>query len=46
MRRLVEALGSTLQFETRAGWGTRFFFELQLSPHISLSPHASAAHAL
>jgi len=45
-RRLVEALGSTLQFETRAGWGTRFFFELQLSPHLTLSPHARGEHAL
>jgi signal transduction histidine kinase len=32
-RRLVEAQGSTLQFETRTGWGTRFFFELDLPPH-------------
>lgn len=29
-RKLVEALGSTLEFETRPGWGTRFFFELEL----------------
>ncbi len=35
-RRLVEALGSELQLETRADWGTRFFFELKLpaaDPH-------------
>ena len=31
-RRLVEAMGSTLQVETRAGWGTRFYFELDLPP--------------
>jgi len=32
-RRLIEAQGSTLQFETRPGWGTRFFFDLDLPPH-------------
>lgn len=31
-RKLVEALGSELKFETRAGWGTRFTFELDLPP--------------
>ena len=31
-RRLVEAMGSTLQVETRSGWGTRFYFELDLPP--------------
>lgn len=31
-RRLVEAMGSELEFETRPGWGTRFFFELALAP--------------
>jgi len=31
-RRLVEAMGSKLQVETRPGWGTRFFFELPLPP--------------
>jgi len=31
-RKLVEAMGSTLEFETRAGWGTRFYFELDLPP--------------
>jgi signal transduction histidine kinase len=31
-RKLVEAMGSELRFETRAGWGTRFFFELDLPP--------------
>ena len=29
-RKLVRALGSTLELETRPGWGTRFFFELDL----------------
>jgi signal transduction histidine kinase len=31
-RRLVEALGSELKVESRADWGTRFFFELDVSP--------------
>jgi len=31
-RKLVEAMGSELQVETRAGWGTRFYFELQMKP--------------
>jgi len=31
-RKLVSAMGSTLQFETRETWGTRFFFELNLPP--------------
>lgn len=31
-RRLVEAMGSTLQVETRPGWGTRFSFALDLPP--------------
>ncbi len=29
-RRLVEVMGSELHVETRAGWGTRFYFELEL----------------
>lgn len=29
-RKLVEAMGSELEVETRRGWGTRFFFELTL----------------
>jgi signal transduction histidine kinase len=29
-RRLVEAMEAELRLETRAGWGTRFFFELEL----------------
>jgi len=32
-RKLVEAQGSTLKLETRPGWGTRFFFELDLPSH-------------
>jgi signal transduction histidine kinase len=31
-RRLVTAMGSELQLETRPGWGTRFFFEVELPP--------------
>lgn len=31
-RRLVSAMGSELQLETRPGWGTRFYFELTLPP--------------
>ena len=29
-RKLLAAMGSELQVETRAGWGTRFHFELDL----------------
>jgi len=29
-RKLVEAMGSELEVETRRGWGTRFFFELTM----------------
>ena len=31
-RKLVEALGSELAYESRPEWGTRFFFELNLPP--------------
>lgn len=31
-RRLVTAMGSTLEVETRPKWGTRFYFELELPP--------------
>ena len=31
-RKLVTAMGSELRVETRAGWGTRFFFQLDLPP--------------
>jgi len=33
--RLVRAMGSTLQVESRPDWGTRFFFELDLPPYQS-----------
>ncbi len=31
-RRLVRAMGSELELETRPGWGTRFYFRLELPP--------------
>jgi signal transduction histidine kinase len=31
-RKLVVAMGSTLEVESRPGWGTRFYFELDLPP--------------
>jgi signal transduction histidine kinase len=31
-RKLVEAMGSELRVETKPGWGTRFYFEMQLPP--------------
>jgi signal transduction histidine kinase len=31
-RRLIAAMGGELNFETRADWGTRFFFTLDLPP--------------
>lgn len=31
-RKLVEAMGSRLQYESAPGWGTRFYFELDLPP--------------
>ncbi len=31
-RKLVEAMGSELQLETKAGWGTRFYFDVDLPP--------------
>ena len=34
-RRLAEALGGELQFETGTDWGTRFFFRLSLPPSSS-----------
>lgn len=36
-RRLISALGSNLQLETRPGWGTRFYFVLALPPANSLT---------
>lgn len=35
-RKLVEAMGSTLEFETKPGWGTRFYFTLDLPPATSI----------
>jgi signal transduction histidine kinase len=37
-RKLVAAMGSTLQVESRPTWGTRFYFELDLPP----GPRAAA----
>ena len=37
-RKLLEAMGATLEYETKPGWGTRFFFELDLPPAGGLSP--------
>lgn len=34
-RKLVRAMGSELQVDTRPGWGTRFYFELELPPYSS-----------
>ncbi|MGH7460222.1 MAG: sensor histidine kinase [Pseudomonas sp.] len=31
-RRLLKAMNSELHYETAAGWGTRFYFELELPP--------------
>ena len=31
-QRLVAAMGSELQVETRSGWGTRFYFETEIPP--------------
>ncbi len=31
-RRLIEAMGSELKYETRPDWGTRFFFTLDIPP--------------
>jgi signal transduction histidine kinase len=42
-RKLVEAQGSTLRLETRPGWGTRFFFELELPAHTPALTSAPAA---
>ena len=35
-RRLVDALGSKLEYETRPEWGTRFYFQLELPPLVRL----------
>jgi signal transduction histidine kinase len=31
-RKLIEAMGSELKFETKPDWGTRFFFEVNMPP--------------
>ena len=31
-RKLVEAMGADLKLETRAGWGSRFYFDVELPP--------------
>jgi len=31
-RKLVEGMGSELKLETKAGWGTRFYFDVDLPP--------------
>jgi signal transduction histidine kinase len=36
-RKLVAAMGSQLRVESRRGWGTRFFMELDLPPYASSS---------
>jgi signal transduction histidine kinase len=41
--RLVRAMGSELRVESRAGWGTRFFFELALPAYASLRNTRSGA---
>ena len=37
-RKLLEAMGSELKYETRPDWGTRFYFELDLPPASRLTP--------
>ena len=44
-RKLVAAQGSTLQFQTHPGSGTRFFFDLDLPPHTPALAAARAAPA-
>ena len=42
-RKLSHALGSELHVETRLGWGTRFYFELDMPP---CNPHATPVAAV
>jgi signal transduction histidine kinase len=35
-RKLLKTMGSELRLETRPGWGTRFFFDLDLPPAAAL----------
>ena len=37
-RRLVHAMGSELEFESKAEWGTRFYFDLRLEPVSTIPP--------
>ncbi len=37
-RKLLEALGSELKYDTKPGEGTRFYFELELPPSSRLTP--------
>lgn len=41
-RKLVTAMGSTLEVETRPKWGTRFFFEVELPPGPEADPPPAA----
>jgi len=41
-RKLVSAMGSTLEVETRPKWGSRFFFEVELPPGPETGPPAAA----
>jgi len=41
-RKLVAAMGSELQVETRPKWGTRFFFEVELPPGPDAGPPPAA----
>jgi signal transduction histidine kinase len=41
-RKLVTAMGSTLDVETRPKWGSRFFFEVDLPPGPDTEPPAAA----
>lgn len=46
-RKLVEAMGSTLRLETRPGWGTRFYFDIDLPPHPAApAPRLTPPHSV
>ncbi len=42
-RKLLEALGSELKYESKPDWGTRFYFELELPPASRLTPGSGIA---
>jgi signal transduction histidine kinase len=42
-RKLLEALGSELKYETKPDWGTRFYFELDLPPASRLTPGSGSS---